>query len=233
MNLLGAGERERLLAAAWDEEAVAYPLPGYPDLILRPFSVHVLRRAATMGLACLSGDIRQILGRMTPGRALLELEALGWLLSAPLPVVRSAMRQRTWTLAMDEWSLPVPAHRPLLAELERVLRLMEAAMFDVEEKPDMGPKTGARAAADLEPPAHYVRPSQVAALGYALAEKWGRPVDAVLEWMPACQVFQMAHCLHLGDPRVWTVDKRLQVELAPEELAVPEPDPGYGEAIAF
>lgn len=227
---LSADERERLLASAWDEATGPYPLPGFPEMQVRPFSVNALRRASTMGLCCLSGEIRRICSLLAPSRALRELESLHWLLTAPLDAVRSAMRTQGWEEAMEHHAMPWEAKAPLLDEMERVLALLDAATFDVEAKPE--PK-GRKTLEEEEPPAHYVRPGMPATLAFALAEKFGRPADEMLEWVPACLVFQMAHCARVGDPRVWTVDPRLRVEVAPEEIAAPEPDPGYGEAIAF
>lgn len=233
MNLLGHDERERLLAAAWDEACAAYPLPGFPALRLRPFSANALRRAATMSLRCLVGDdFRAALAGLSPSVALGEIEALAWLLSADLEEVRSAMRQRAWASALDRYTLPLAAVAPMRAEMARVLALVHATLFTTEEKPKTPLPSGRSLPPEPEPPAHLVAPGTVATLAFALAEKVGRPADELLEWIPACQIFQLAHCLQWGNTQIWTVDPSKIAE-DPYEGLEPDPDPGFGEEIAF
>ncbi len=234
MRLSGGDPRETLLAAAWDEAAALCPLPGFPSLSLRPFSANALRRAETMGLRCLGGDFRRVLAALPPGRALHEIEALAWLLAAPLEEVLAAMRTRSWETALDGWELPRAALAPFRAEMVRVLGLVRAAMFTAEAKPDPPLPAGRRRADEPDPPAHLLHPGTVATLAFALAEKYQRSADELLEWVPVCQVFQLAHCQQWGNTRIWTVDPGGPDPAAdPLMGAAPEPDPGFGEDIAF
>lgn len=232
MNLTSGDSREQLLAAAWDESTRPYQVPG-STLSIRPFSANVLRRASTMGLRCLHGPFAATLAALMPSEALGELEALAWLLSADLDEVTAAMRSRSWETALDRFELPREAIAPFRAEMVRVLALIDVAKFDIEEKPKPPTPTGKGTVPDPEPPAHQIRPGILATLAFALAEKFGRPADEVLEWVPGCQVFQMAHCLQWSNPTIWTVDPGKVAELAEWEGEAPEEDPGVGEAIAF
>ncbi len=232
MNLASGDTREQLLAAAWDEATAPYRVPDL-TLSLRPFSANVLRRAGTMGLRCLYGPFATTLASLRPTEALGELEALAWLLSADLGEVTAAMRSRTWAAALDRFELPRPAIAPFRAEMVRVLALIDAAKFEVEDKPKPASPPGKGTPPEPEPPAHQIRPGILATLAFALAEKFGRPADEVLEWVPACQVFQLAHCQQWANPTIWTVDPSKVAELAPHEMIEPEADPGYGTEIDF
>lgn len=226
--------RERLLAAAWDEVCEPYALPGYPSILLRPFSANTLRRASTMRLLCLAGDFREVLAALPPSRALGEIEAVAWLLTSDLDALRAAMRAQSWETALDHYELPREAIAPFRDELVRVLALLTAAMFATEEKPAPSPVAGRGTHEPPDPPAHLVSPGLLATLGFSLAEKVGRPVDETLEWVPACQLFQLAHCLQWGNTAIWTVAAGAIPEgVDPWEGIAPGPDPGYGDAIDF
>ena len=232
MNLALADDREALLAAAWDEATAPYPVPG-TTLLIRPFSANALRRAGTMRLRCLWGPFGEMLAAMRPTEALVEIEALAWLLSADLETVKAAMRTRTWQAELSAWELPRGVLRHFHEEMVRVMALIEAAKFDIEEKPKAPAPVGRSAPADPEPPAHQVRPGMLATLAFALADKVGRPADELLEWVPVCQIFQLAHCQQWGNPTIWTVDPVKAAALAPHEAIEPAADPGFGEAIEF
>lgn len=232
MNLTSGDTREQLLAAAWDEATAPYRVPD-TTLLLRPFSANVLRRAGTMRLHCIHGPFATTLASLRPTEALGELEALAWLLSADLGEVTAAMRSRTWAAALDRFELPRSAIAPFRAEMVRVLALIDAAKFEIEDKPKPPAPTGKGAPPEPEPPAHQIRPGILATLAFALAEKFGRPADEVLEWVPACQVFQLAHCQQWANPTIWTVDPSRVAELEAWEGAEPESDPGFGEQVEF
>lgn len=234
MNLAGGDSRERLLAAAWDEAGEPYPLPGCPELQLRPFSANALRRAASMDLRCLGGNFEEALAALRPRQALAELEALAWLLTADLGTVLGAMRSGTWARELERFELAAGYWKPFRAEMGRVLALVQAAMFDTEDKPKPPSPPGRGVSEEAEPPAHLLKPGILAGLAFALREKVGRPVDEVLEWVPACQLFQLAHCLQWGNSTIWTVDpSAISVEADAWAGGAPEADPGYGQEIAF
>jgi hypothetical protein len=232
MNLFSGDERDRLLAAAWDEATAPYQVPG-TTLLIRPFSANVLRRAGTMGLRCLYGPFAEVLAALQPSEALADLEALAWLLTADLDGVRATMRSRTWATTLEAFELPRGAIGPFRDEMVRVLALIDAAKFEIEDKPKPPTPPGRAPVEEPDPPAHQIRPGILAALAFALAEKVGRPADEVLEWIPACQIFQLAHCQQWGNPSIWTVDPSRVATVDPWEGAAPEADPGVGEAIEF
>lgn len=232
MNPGRGGDRDRLLAAAWDEATKPYQVRG-STLLIRPFSANVLRRAGTMGLRCLCGPFAEVLAALRPSEALAELEALAWLLTADLDEVTATMRSGTWAAVLETFELPREAIAPFRAEMGRVLALVDAAKFEIEERPKPPTPPGRAPIEEPEPPAHQVRPGFLAALAFSLVEKVGRPVDEVLEWVPLCQIFQMAHCQQWGNTSIWTVDPGRVAESDPWEGIAPEADPGMGEAIEF
>lgn len=232
MNLAGGDARERLLSAAWDEATTPSLVPG-TTLFFRPFSTNALRRATVIGLHCLAGDFTETLSRLPPSVALGEVETLAWLLSADLDTVRGAMRRGTWARELETYELPHGALGHVRVELARVLALVQAAMFAPEEKPAPPLPVGKAPPPPPDPPANLIRPGVVATLAFTLAKEFGRPADELLEWVPVCQIFQLAHCLQWGNSQIWTVDPAHTPELAPHEIAEPEPDPGFGESIEF
>lgn len=229
MNL-AASPREVLLGAAWDEAVTPYRLPGYEALWLRPFSLNALRRAGTMELLCVRRDFVEVCQALPPSRALYEIEALAWLLCEDLDTVLAAMRAGEWAAAVEAYSLPREAWRAFRAEMERVLTLLQASLFEVEAKPSP-PST--RATED-EPPVHLIAPGVFSTLAFALSEKTAQPPAQILEWMPACQAFQLAHCAQWGNPNVWTVDTVAPApEADPWAESAPDSDPGFGEPVEF
>lgn len=230
MNL-AATPREVLLGAAWDEAAGPYCLPGYDALSLRPFSLNALRRAATMELICVRRDFAAVCQALPRRRALYEIEALAWLLCEDLDIVLAAMRCGGWIAAVEAYSLPREAWGAFRAEMERVLTLLQAALFEVEVKPEPPSPPGRTGA---YPPPHLIAPGVLSTLAFSLAGKVAQPPAQILEWMPACQAFQLAHCVQWGNSAVWTVaTDALSPEADPWGGAVPDPDPGFGEEVEF
>lgn len=229
MNLVGDA-REALLGSAWDEASEPYSV-AESTLLLRPFSLNTLRRAGVMGLRCVRGEFAATLRALPPREALREIESLAWLLCEDLDLVRAHFRQGTWLAAADAYELSVDLWKPIRDELLRVLTLLQASLFDVEKKPALS--FSGKLPVEDEPPAHLISPGIIAGLAYALAEKAGTSPAHLLEWMPACQAFQLAHCLQWGNTTIWTVDPRATVTDDPWSAVDLTADPGAGEAIEF
>lgn len=229
--ILAGDSRDALLGAAWDESDEPYQVPG-STLLIRPFSLNVLRRATAMGLRCVRGDFAGTLRDLPPREALYEIEAIAWLLCENLEGVRADFRMGTWRAALDAYMLAAGDWKPFRDEILRVLTLLQASLFDVEKKPVI-PLRG-KSPEEEEPPAHLIRPGVVAGLAFSLAEKNQTTPAHLLEWMPACQAFQLAHCLQWGNSTVWTVDpSAITAESDPWNGVDFTPDPGVGVAVDF
>lgn len=71
-----------------------------------------------------------------------QLTAFAWLQSAPLPEVKAAVREGRWEQEVEDFSFGLSMEELplLLAEVERIAKLAEAAAVQVKPKPGTGEK---------------------------------------------------------------------------------------------
>jgi hypothetical protein len=215
------------LSLAFDLPAAEYTLG---PLRLRPYSLAAHRRAERMSLVTAMVGLATAREHLAPPLFRRELEALHWLVTAPLEGVRMAFLTggpaAAWT-AVEAHAMPRGA-APMFAEhLGMILELCQAAMFDTEERE----LPGGESADSPEPPPTLVAPSLHAALVTSLCDRLGISEEHASEWLPFPRVLQYSHAIQWANPYVWTVKKGAAAPDPHGEVIVP--DEGYGEAVAF
>lgn len=215
------------LSLAFDLPASEYSVG---PLRLRPYSLAAHRRAERMGLVTAMVGLKKAREHLSPPVLRRELEALHWLLTAPLEAVRGAFLSGgsavAWTSA-ERWSMPSGALPIFAAHLGLIFELCTAAMFDVEERPLPSDSSADRD----EPPATLAQPTLQASLVTALCDRLGVDEEHASEWLPFPRVLQYSHAIQWGNPNVWTVRKG--VGAADPYGETVEMDPGFGEAVEF
>lgn len=209
MLFLGDSERDRLLAAAFDEPCEPYAVAraGRPPMVLRPFSVGVFRRALTIGIEAVRVGFDAVAADDL--RLVEDCEALAWLLTADERVIGAAMRARRWKVAIAEEArgLDLSDLTVVRVEVERHLRLVRAAMFGVVKRAALS-EAMEKAEADEKSmePADLLSPPRLAALSLTVYRDTGWPEDFVQEQLPLCRLLQYAHGIQWSNAQVWTVD---------------------------
>ena len=210
MNFLGDSERDQLLGAAFDEPCLPYRVAnGKDEMVLRPFSVGVFRRAMTMGIDA----VRIGFGPLEDDelRLVANCEQLAWLLNAPEESVMQAIRTARWKAAVATYQAAGPLTFGQLAivrmEVERALRLIRAAMFGIVKRPPLG-EAMERAEEDerAAEPSDILTPGRLTAITLGIFEKTHWTEHYVQERLPLCRLLQYAHGVQWSNPRVWTVD---------------------------
>ena len=113
---------------------------------MRPFSLGTLNFCRQMGLTMFTGAID---GPAPEGTVELppdmQLSAFSWLQAAPLNEVLAAVRGKNWQPLVEEFAfnLEFSGQASILAEVERIAELAEAAAVDVAKKPGESQEKGA------------------------------------------------------------------------------------------
>jgi hypothetical protein len=218
--------RQRRLGRAFDLPAAPYAVG---PVVIRPYSLNAHRRADALGLYTILAGLDAAREGLTPSQFHRELDALHWLLTAPLEVVSAAFRQGpnvAWA-AIQRSTLPAGAVVPFADEIGRILAMAHEALFDVVERENAEAATGL----PETPPEDHIHPALTASLVLALCEKLHCTEEHATEWMPFPRVLQYMHAIRSQNPLVWTVSPRA---LAPDPYGEEGPkDEGFGEAIDF
>lgn len=215
--------------------SLAFELPCAPyacgSLTLRPYSMAAHRRAGSLSLISAAAGIEAARDALGPMLFYRELDALYWLLTAPLEVVRRTFLEggapAVWKAILKQTVPPGEVAR-FTEEMARIFAMCRAALFDVDDREPAG---GAPASTDSIPPEDVIAPGMDAVLVVALSERLKMDEETLLEWLPFPRVQQYAHAIQYTNPTVWTVAPRA---MAPDPHAgEAAPDPGFGEAISF
>lgn len=221
----GQGDvRQRMLGAAFDEECSAYAVG---DLVVRPFSLNVHRRAERLGLTLVTAGVDAAKASLRERDFVAEVDAMHWLLCAPLLEVRAAFRNGAEGRVSAGFPCRIGVVADFVGELDRVIELARSAMFDTVPREFGGDSKG-----DDEPEELLV-PGVMAATVMAIAEKLRATEEWVMEWLPLCRAFQYAHVVQWGNGNVWTVSRSsmsLEDDVYGERV---EMDEGFGEDVEF
>lgn len=217
-------QRQSRLGSAFDEPASPYQVGG---LMLRPFSLNVFRRAESMRLGIVALGLQEAREQLPPSRFITEIDALFWLLCAPLDEVREAFRSNRVESVSRPCSVPLVELKTFTAEVGRVIDLARECLFDIEPRdfPGGGEKD--------DEPADLLTPGIVASLVILLTEKLRVTEDEASEWIPFCRVLQYAHVVQWQNPEVWTISRATTDPGEDQYGEAPPLDDGYGEEIAF
>jgi len=218
--------RTDLLSLAFELPAEVYPVGA---LRIRPYRLAAHGRAERLQLLTAAAGIEAARDVLPPTQFYRELDALYWLLSADLDVVRGTFRTRgvagAW-LAIDAQTLPPASVADFTAEMALLFAMVRASLFDVDDRPTPGDTSP-----PPSPPDDLIAPGLTATMIIALSERLRLDETQLLEWLPFPRIQQYAHAMQFTNPTIWTVAPRA---LAPDPYADGvAPDPGVGEAIAF
>jgi|GEM_PF-3470656 len=216
--------RERALGAAYDYPAAEW---ACGSLTLRPFSINAHRRSEVMGLIIVTHGFPAAREMLSPGQLQLELDRLFWLLAAPLGEVQSAFRLDRVESVSQPCSLPTAEIGRFANELDRTMKLCEAALFDTEPR-DAGGKS-----ASESPPSDQIHATIMAGTIAALCERLHASEEWVMEWLPLCRALQYVHVIQQGNPSIWTI-QRTGSNAGPDPYGAEiDEDEGVGEPIDF
>lgn len=216
--------RQRLLGMAFDFPSSPYAVG---DLVIRPYSINAHRRAEMLGLVTVAAGMEAAREHLSPVRFLSELDALHWLLTAPLATVQTAYRAGLDVVRghLRRSTLPPTSLASFAAEIDRILCVSREALFDVVER------ESAREVTDEPPPESHLPPCVLTSLVLSLAEALHVTDEHVLEFLPFPRAMEYLHVLQNRNPLLWTVSPRADTpDLYGEEVAQ---DEGYGEEISF
>lgn len=225
MLATGTDERQVLLGSAFDLPCTAY---ACGPLTIRPYSLNAHRRAEALGLVIVAAGVDVARKVLPPVRYLAELDALHWLLAGDLDEVCSAFRAGIGKAkaAAARSTLPAGTAGLFSDEMERILAIAKASLFNVVERPR---KMGSEP--DPVPPPDQLEPGVLAGLVLALADRLRASEDYILEWLPFPRAMQYLHAIQFQSPLIWTIAPSA---LGPEPIVdAPPEDPGFGEAIDF
>lgn len=224
MLATGTDERQVLLGSAFDLPCAPY---ACGPLTIRPYSLNAHRRAEALGLVIVAAGVEMARKHLSPVRYLAELDTLHWLLAEDLDEVRACFRAGLDQArkAASRSTLPAGTAGLFGGEMERILRIAKASLFDVV---DRDRKINGESET---PPPDLLEPGVVAGLVLVLADRLRASEDFILEWLPFPRLMQYLHAIQFQSPFVWTIAPS---GAGPEPvIEAPPEDPGFGEAIDF
>jgi len=215
-----------MLSRAYDLPSAEYSLGA---LRLRPYSMATHRRAGMMELVTVAAGLEAARDYLSPMALYRELDALHWLLAAPLDEVRGAFLAGgapvAWS-AIDSHPLPAGTAAGFAAHIGWILSLCREALFDAIERETPGDTTPPPA-----PPDDLKSPGMDAHLVVTLCSRLGCGEEHLLEWIPFPRILKYSHAIQWTNPYLWTVAPRaLQPDPYGDHIA---PDPGHGDAVEF